>query len=200
MRDDPRLEWGVAARTRLGEVTAGDRAFVTPLDGGTLGAVVDGLGHGPEAARAASIGGRILRQPLDRDLVALAGRCHEALRGTRGAALSLALVSASERALTWLGVGGIEGRVFRSRRPRQALLSVASGVLGHRLPPLRPQRLPLDPGDVIVLATDGVERHFDRALRLCGSAAEIAERVVAASWRGDDDALVLVVRYLGRGR
>ena len=43
-------------------------------------------------------------------------RCHVALRGTRGAAISIAFISTSEGGMTWLGVGNVEGRV-PERRP-----------------------------------------------------------------------------------
>jgi hypothetical protein len=49
------LEWGIAKRSRLGETTVGDLSLVTHVSNGALLTVIDGLGHGPEAARPAQI-------------------------------------------------------------------------------------------------------------------------------------------------
>ena len=57
----------------------------------------------------------------------------------------------------------------------------------------------LEDGDVMVLATDGIDSGFARAIGEGGSAQEIADRILAAHGKPSDDALVVVVRYLPRG-
>src|SRR5205814_9273794 len=47
------IEWGVASLALPGEAESGDRHLVKPVGTGVLVAVVDGLGHGAEAASAA---------------------------------------------------------------------------------------------------------------------------------------------------
>jgi serine/threonine protein phosphatase PrpC len=54
-------------------------------------------------------------------------------------------------------------------------------------------------GDVLVLATDGLRGDFATGVSVQGSAQTIADRILAASSRGHDDALVLVARFLGPG-
>ncbi len=46
------------------------------------------------------------------DAVSLVWRCHEALKETRGVVMTLLFFSPSG-AMTWVGVGNIEGVVFR---------------------------------------------------------------------------------------
>ena len=106
------VEWGVASRCLRGETTSGDLAVLRLLPEGALLAGIDGLGHGREAALAARRAGAVVRERPTADLVLLVQRCHDALRGTRGAAISLAFVSAADGGLTWLGVGSVEGRVL----------------------------------------------------------------------------------------
>ena len=53
------------------------------------------------------------------------------------------------------------------------------------------------PGDVLVLATDGIQAVFADSLDISGSAQAITERILAAHRRPTDDALVVAVRYLG---
>ena len=141
-----------------------------------------------------------MRERPSQDLVWLVQRCHDALMGTRGAAISLAFLSPSERGMTWLGVGSVEGRVVSAdpsaRRPKGSL-ALAGGVPGHELPAVRTARLDVEPGDVLVLATDGIASAFADALDISGSTQAISDRILADHWKPPDDALVIAVRYLG---
>jgi phosphoserine phosphatase RsbX len=195
------FEWGVATRCRRGEATTGDLAVLARLPPGALVAAIDGVGHGDEAARAALKAGEVVRKRPSQDLVLLVERCHNALRDTRGAAISLAFISASSGTMTWLGVGNVEGRVLSgdpwARRPK-ASLALGSGVAGHELPMARTTTLDLRGGDVVLLATDGVRDGFADSLAVSGSTQAIADRILADYARPTDDALVVALRYLGQ--
>ena len=194
------VEWGTAARCRVGEVTSGDLAVVNLLPDGALVAGIDGLGHGTEAARAARRAAHVVRGSTGHDLVGLVDRCHHALRDTRGAAISLAFVSPRSSGMTWLGVGNVEGRVLSgdpSAPGPKGSLALGRGVLGHELPVVRPATLDVRSGDVLLLASDGVDAAFADSLDLSGSPQAISERILAAHWKPSDDAVVIAVRYLG---
>lgn len=194
------IEWGVAARCRRGEVTSGDLAVVRLLPEGALVAGIDGLGHGSEAAHAARKAADVVRESPTQDLVSLIQRCHAALRGTRGAAVSLAFVSSSQSAMTWLGVGNVEGRILSgdpSVTRLKGSLALGRGVPGHELPRVKTATLDVHPGDVILLATDGIEPAFADSLDTSGSTEAISQRILADHWKRPDDALVVAVRYLG---
>jgi negative regulator of sigma-B (phosphoserine phosphatase) len=197
------VEWSVAKRCRRGEATSGDLAVVTLLPGGALVAGVDGLGHGAEAARAAGRAAAVVRASPGPDLALLMKHCHIALRGTRGAAISLAFISTSAGGVTWLGVGNVEGRVVSGEpsatRPKGSL-ALGSGVAGYELPAVRTAALEVRPGDVLMFATDGVDPSFADSLDLSGSTRAITERIMARYRRPTDDALVVAVRYLGAPR
>jgi hypothetical protein len=187
-------------RCRRGEATSGDLAVVTLLADGVLVAGIDGLGHGDEAARAARTAAEVVHQSPSQDLALLVRRCHDALKGTRGAAITLAFVSPSEGGVTWLGVGNVEGRVLSgdpSATKPKGSLPLGNGVPGHELPPVRATRIDLRTGDLVVLATDGVEAAFADSPDVSGSAQAISERILADHWKPLDDALVVAVRYLG---
>jgi phosphoserine phosphatase RsbX len=194
------IEWGIATRCRLGEAMSGDLAVVSRLPQGALVAGIDGVGHGSEAARAARTAAAAIREDPDHDLVRLVQRCHSALRGTRGAAISLALVSTSGSRMTWLGVGNVEGRVLSGdpgAARQKSSLALGRGVLGHELPAMQAAAITMRPGDVLLLATDGVDPRFADSLELSGSSQTISDRILSDHWRPSDDALVIVVRYLG---
>ena len=194
------IEWGLATRRRRGEAVNGDLGVVAVLPKGLLVAAIDGLGHGGEAARAAREAGEVVREKASEDLVPLLERCHDALRDTRGAVIGLAFMSHLRRNLTWLGVGNVEGLVLSadpSALQPKGYLALGSGVLGHELPSVRSTALDVRPGDVLILATDGIEAAFADSLDISGSAQAISERILAVHWKPIDDALVLVVRYVG---
>ncbi len=201
---DRDLEWGTAAATQPTQEISGDVALVLQLPEGVLVAVIDGLGHGHEAARAAQMARETVCEAAGADIVALAHRCHRALACTRGAAVAFAYLSTSAHSLTWLGVGNIEGRLVtsdqRTRAPRMnASLRLRRGVVGHQLPEIGTATLDLRRGDIVILATDGITSGFGEALDVSGSPERIAERILTEHWTAADDCLVLVIRYLGVG-
>ena len=194
------IEWGLATRRRPGEAVNGDLGVVSVLPAGVLVAAIDGLGHGGEAARAAREAGEVVRDTASEDLITLIERCHDALRDTRGAVIGLAFISHLTRTVTWLGMGNVEGLVLSSDpsalRPK-GYLTLGSGILGHELPSVKTAALNVCPGDVLILATDGIEAAFADSLDISGSAQDISERILAVHGKPIDDALVLAVRYLG---
>jgi phosphoserine phosphatase RsbX len=197
------LEWSVGTRCRPGEVINGDRGVVEVRHDETLVAGIDGVGHGKAAARAAKRAAAIIRRSNGGDLTEIAMHCHEALRDTRGAALSLVRVSMASAQLTWLGIGNVEGRLLSGNSPAARVkgsLAPAPGIVGHQMPQMTPETLNLEPGDLLVLATDGVRVRFADALAVSGSTESISERVLSNDWEHADDALVIAVRYLGRHR
>ena len=194
------LEWGVAALTLPGETASGDLHLVKSVSGGALVAVVDGLGHGEEAASAARTAVATLEQHADDAVQALLERCHWALKGTRGVVMSVASIDPHERALTWAGVGNVETLLIHGAPATRAAAARTSlvtrgGIVGSALPPIRAQRLPLATGDLLILATDGVREGFVDGLPLDGPAQRLAEQILARHQKGTDDALVLVARY-----
>ena len=68
-------------------------------------------------------------------------------------------------------------------------------MIGYNLPPLRVTDTPLEDGDVMVLATDGVESRFAGALAAGGGAQAMADRILGEHAKETDDALVVVVRF-----
>ena len=196
----PFLECGIATRPLGGATPSGDIAVVSVAGGRALVAVCDGLGHGPEAARAAAAAAAVLEEFAGDDVVSLTRRCDHALRDTRGAAISLAVLSASTAAMTWVGVGNVEGRLVRgapSAPGEDRSLILDPGIVGDRAAPRHAATIPVERGDTLVFATDGVARRFADSLVPVGAPQEIAQRILDEHGRSTDDALVLVARYLG---
>jgi serine phosphatase RsbU (regulator of sigma subunit) len=194
------LEFGVAGGVAPGQRVSGDLEVVHYYDrgGGVLIAAIDGIGHGEEAAATARLAAdTILRQPEEK-LAAVLGRCHVALRGTRGVVLSIASIDLRQATLSWLGIGNVSGIVFRGgahqSHPREELL-VRPGVLGYGdLPALQPSAIPMRPRDLLIFATDGISRRFSEGLSSGASAQPLADYIIAHHSQRNDDALVVVAR------
>lgn len=194
------IDWGMASTALAGEAESGDRCVVQPTPSGVLVAVVDGLGHGQEAAAAAKLAAATVERHAAELPISLLRRCHERLRTTRGVVMSLASLNGTEGTMTWLGVGNVEGLLLRADpqvTPAQESLLLRRGVVGGRLPSLSASIIPLARGDTLVFATDGIRNGFHQGLNVNDPPQQIARRILAQHQLGTDDALVLVARYLG---
>ena len=193
------LEWAVAARPQDGETSSGDRHLVTATADGALVAAVDGLGHGPEAARAADLAILTLEERAALPLPDLVERCHGRLQRTRGATLSLARWDGARRSLEWIGVGNVEGLVLQpatSGLLRTRLL-LRSGLVGVHLPTLRVETVEVPVEGRLIFATDGIASDFDTGLDPREPVKTMADRILARSLKSADDAMVVVARLVG---
>jgi len=196
------VEWGLAAERMPGETALGDQATVIALPRRALIGVVDGAGHGRDAEQAANIAVNVIEHFPERTVTELMALCHDALRSTRGVVMSLASIDAATSTMTWVGVGDVE-TIVTHELPGAGFKPVPmipqAGILGYRLPKLQPRTVQLTPGVTAVFATDGVDIGFMHNLRPVGAPDRVAERILTAHGKGNDDALVLVARYTGSG-
>lgn len=194
------IEWAVAQRALPGQGVSGDLHLVAYHSHGVLLAVVDGVGHGPEASVAARIAVDTLRDRPAQSVHSLVNRCHEALKGTRGVVMTLASWNGFDQTMTWLGVGNVEGLLLRADdshgAPSESAL-LRGGLVGAQLPALYANVVPLSEGDLLVLASDGIRNEFEHVISLKASPKVIADQILDGCFKGTDDALVLAVRYLG---
>ena len=197
----PILEWGVASTPLPGQRLSGDLHLFQPLPEGVLLAALDGLGHGPEAASAAERAVDTLRKHAEQSVMSLMRLCHQALIGTRGVAMSIAAINALDESLTWLAIGNVEAVLLRADPltvPAREAVVMRGGVIGYELPALRASVTTLQRGDLIILATDGIDASFTDQLDVTRTPQRLADHILAEHAKGTDDALVLVARYLGR--
>ncbi len=196
----PLIDWAVAGLALAGEVRSGDLHVVKEFPGGALIAVVDGLGHGEEAAEAAGMAATTLEEHAEESVEALVRRCNEELRGTRGVAMSLVSLNAGGQTMSCLGVGNVECVLIRGQghaAPARESVMLRGGVVGYSLPPLRASVFPYSRGDTLIFATDGVRPGFVAGLSWSERPQQAADRILAHFGKGNDDALVLVARVLG---
>ncbi len=191
----PTLAHAALVRPRIGERVSGDTAVIRPLPDGLFVAIVDVLGHGPEAHEVATRIDRFLTEHASVDVAALLQRLHVSLRGSRGAAVGLCAVDAATGRAVYVGSGNTTLRRFGTAETR---LVSQDGVVGQNLrTPLR-QELVLGAADLLVLYTDGVRDHFvtDNYPGIFSDAPDRIVRVMIERFGKDyDDAGCIAVRY-----
>ena len=121
-----------ARRTRA-RTRSGDVAVFVPTAAGALACVIDGLGHGPEAADAAELCADVVRANAEASAQELLQACHEALLETRGVVMTAAWFDLERSQLSWAGVG---------QRRRAAGALGAGAARGRRARLRRRARLP----------------------------------------------------------
>jgi anti-sigma regulatory factor (Ser/Thr protein kinase) len=185
--------FGAVSVSMPGEIECGD-SWRLARDGElTAAMVVDGLGHGPLAAQAASCSTRAFSDaPFDAPR-ALIERMHRSLAGTRGAAAACASVN-SQGLLCYAGVGNISASVVMADTTQG--LASHNGTLGVRMPRLQEFEYRRAPRALIVMHSDGVSARWNLARKhglMQHHPATIAAVLYRDHGRGRDDATVLVL-------
>jgi phosphoserine phosphatase RsbX len=186
--------WGAACRPKQGQTVSGDIYLVEPFgSSGLQVAVIDGLGGGQEAARAADGAAMVIRNRLNSDALDVIRQAHTALHNTRGAVIGLLTLNLHERVATYVGVGNIGVQVYSSHSIKPIS---KNGILGYRLPQLLKLTYTYNFGDTFVLYSDGISSRFslDSQLNPSQSPQDFAQLILERYGKMSDDATVVVVR------
>jgi Stage II sporulation protein E (SpoIIE) len=197
------LEIGGATRARRNAAMNGDAFVIERFKGGALIAVVDGLGHGERAFRAAEVAVRCLRsrpeQALDVVFRGVAKACHS----TDGVVMAAARFEfANGVAFEFASIGNIEARLFVAASipdlaPRTETLMVRRGILGANAVDPYVTRHSWPAGSALVLHSDGVVSRWGiaefRDVRY-ETASAMADAMLGRLAKEDDDATLVVVR------
>ncbi|MGJ7914266.1 SpoIIE family protein phosphatase [Massilia sp. LXY-6] len=192
------IEIGALCVPLAGEEACGDGwAASCDLDGATL-LGVDGLGHGPEAAKAARAAIEALERRPSSAPSEVLHAAHEALRITRGAALSVARIDYGADLLRFTGIGNVSGLVHDGTA-RRALVS-HNGIVGANMRKVQEFSVDCPPGALCILHSDGVQTQWDLndypGLH-ARTPALVAGILMRDFIRRRDDAMVLVGRRRG---
>lgn len=185
----------VHGRPRVGEACSGDAGAVRTIDGVTWVLLVDGLGHGPEAAKVAT---RAVEEhcsfTAELSLDAAFRRLHARLQGTRGCAA--ALLRFAERTLGFGGIGNISLRTLEGPSvPYVATNGILGGTRNVRPPQLRSDELVVSGSGCLLLFTDGIVRTMPLREFASLDGEALCRTLVADHSLARDDATVVHVRY-----
>lgn len=177
-----------------GETACGDSYFIQDGTLRTLYMMVDGLGHGEGAAEAALEAVATVSRYSEASAVELIVHAHDALKKTRGAAMSVAIVDHERRLLTYAGVGNVTATLIKGTSSKN--LVSQNGTLGAILPRV-PQEfsLPVEQNTTLLMFTDGLTTKTNTSLYVglqSRHPALIASVLFRDFSRRRDDATILV--------
>lgn len=158
-------------------------------------ALIDGLGHGPGASEIAKLAEEFVQDNSGELPTTILAGLHKHLNGTRGAVAAICRLDRAQGTLNYTGMGNINLKIYGIK---SRTLVIREGIIGYIMstPVERSERL--IPGDILVLCSDGIKSHFDPVFYpdlLCGSAQQIANRIMKNLAKDNDDASCIVIKY-----
>lgn len=190
-----KAEFGVINVPVKGESVCGDSWMAIDFGGRLLAMVVDGLGHGVEAAQASAEAIKVLLEYSPRCPCEILDASHGALRKTRGAAMSVLESPYGSSSCRYAGVGNISASILSGSKS-QSLVS-HNGTIGVQVRRCQEFEYGFDNDALLVMHSDGLVSQWD--LRKYPGLTRKHPAVVASVLyrdfkRGRDDVTVLVVR------
>ena len=137
-----------------GESVCGDGFLALPGKLRSLYMMVDGLGHGAHAAEAAEEAVKTVRTHAAESAAEIIARTHDALKKTRGAAMTVTVVDHERQILICSGVGNISATIIGTATTRS--LVSQNGTLGAVLPRIQEFTYPIDSRSLLLMYSDGL--------------------------------------------
>jgi anti-sigma regulatory factor (Ser/Thr protein kinase) len=189
------LQVGVVCLAHPNEEVSGDSWGVEQQPGCCLIMVADGLGHGPDAAKASQAAIDVLARHPVRTPKALVEAAHTALHGTRGAALAVVELNLAQQSLKFAGIGNIAGMSFAGQQRHH--FASHNGIVGHQLSRVQEFVYPWADEIFLLLHSDGLASRWslDTYPGLMARHPSLIAGVLYRDFqRGYDDVTVLVVK------
>jgi anti-sigma regulatory factor (Ser/Thr protein kinase) len=191
----PSYRWAAISTPAPWETVCGDAWRIVEKSGDLGVMVVDGLGHGLLAAEAANRAAELFDAEAGPSQPAgFCDRAHQALAGSRGAALAVAHVSTAGR-VRYAGVGNIAGAIVGDNGSRG--LPSQNGTVGLQIRRVQEFDYELPERGVLVMHSDGLTSRWslDAYQGLASRhPALIAGVLYRDCLRGRDDATIVVVK------
>jgi anti-sigma regulatory factor (Ser/Thr protein kinase) len=193
-------EFGAVSLPMAGEEVCGDHWAIKEVAGRALLLVVDGLGHGPQAADAAREAVRVFEATASFGPAEIIQAAHTALRSTRGAALAIAQLDRERGEVRYAGVGNIAGSVHGPAEGRSTSMVSHNGTVGHTIRKVQEFTYTWTPGSLLIMHSDGLATQWQLG-RYTGLASRHPGIVAGALYRdfkrGRDDVTVVAMRLGG---
>ncbi len=182
------VEYATASMIIPGQTESGDLYIVKETEKSILIGVVDGLGHGKEAAAAAKLAVEVLKNNANGSIINAVKLCHEKLKATRGTVMALVSINLLDETITWLSIGNVDGMILRANlevNPVYENIIMRPGVIGYRLPQIYASVAPISKGDIIILSTDGISE--DYIARMAADAQYLhGQHLSSGEWQKDE--------------
>lgn len=188
------FRWAAISTPAPHEEQCGDAWRVAVREREITVMVVDGLGHGPEAAKAADLAVRLFEQHSFVGPAAFCEHAHRALSGSRGAAIAAAQVSPAA-VVRYAGVGNISASVVSPETSRGMMSQ--NGTAGLQMRKVLQFDYPWPDRALLVMHSDGLSNRWaldDYQGLITRHPAVVAGVLHRDFLRGRDDATIVVMR------
>jgi anti-sigma regulatory factor (Ser/Thr protein kinase) len=173
------------------EQMCGDGVSVCRSDHRTSFLVVDGLGHGADAADASRQARSAFEQSPFEDARKIVARINTELSGSRGAALAITQIEQRSNTLNYVGVGNITSRVYAYYSSTGCVST--QGIVGEKIGTPVEYTYDWAPGSILLMHSDGIKSSATLEAGKTGkSALMLAAEIYRDYYRGNDDATVVV--------
>jgi anti-sigma regulatory factor (Ser/Thr protein kinase) len=196
----PEVSWAGLSVPMPGESACGDTWAIRSdeNDGSRTILVVDGLGHGPEAAKVAADATRLFDRYWRAGPAEMMRSLHAGLRGTRGGAVAIARIEPQQRRIRYVGVGNIAAALVTPNGETKRLMSY-NGTVGHNARQIQELVYPMESanGQILVMQSDGVSTSWSLPAYpglISRHPLLIASVLYRDFARGRDDATVVVAK------
>lgn len=189
-------DYGAAQVPKPGQEVCGDSFGVASGHGRRTFLVADGLGHGPEAARASRSAVNVLQRHPDLPPGEMMSAVHAALRPTRGAAVAIAEIDDARGTVLFTGLGNISAAVHQPGGSSRSMVSI-NGTAGMEARHIREFTYPWPAGSLLIMYSDGIGTHWslaDYPALASHDPALIAGVLFRDHGRRTDDATILVAK------
>ncbi len=193
------LDFGAATRPYRNSGENGDALVIKQWEGYALAGVIDGLGHGQFAQRAAQAARNYVEQHFDQPLLNLFRGVERACRATRGVVMALVRFDLRKHTFTLASVGNVEVRLLGTTPGSTQRFNpiIRRGIIGLNAPQPVCFEHPWTSDTLLVLHSDGLRTHWsgdEFAEILREPPSKVAHRLLIALGKLEDDATVVVVR------
>lgn len=195
-----KMEFGVVCLPMPGEQVCGDGWGFEHLPDKYTYALVDGLGHGPDAGIAALAALSVAKEYRDKAPAEIVERAHGMLRTTRGAALAIGEIDSGQGLVRFCGVGNIAASIASNGGVRH--LVSHNGIVGQEARKIAEFTYPWSSDSLLIMHTDGLASRWNiqnYPALIKRHSALIAGVLYRDFSRGRDDTTILAARESHNG-
>lgn len=153
------IEVGVVCLPVMTEEACGDAWAFHQTRERALIMLADGLGHGPDAAKASALAVDIFNNYSMNSPAEMIEHMHAAMRSTRGAAVAVTEMLWDRHEVRYAGVGNISGRIFSGDAVRNMVSH--NGTVGLKARKIVEFTYPWPEDGLLIMHSDGLATHWN---------------------------------------
>lgn len=153
------LRFGVSQHSLKDDPACGDVWHLAVNGSQICALVIDGIGHGEDAERAGLAGAAAFAVAPFSDPTSSMQDMHQAMNGTRGGAVAIALYDAASSNLRFSGIGNIGACLITAEKSRG--LASHPGIVGSQFRKAQVFDYPVEESQLLIMYSDGLQSRWN---------------------------------------